>query len=147
MDGVHVVGIDGAGDRRISPASPDPAVQFVDADPVLSPDATRLAYVRTGYRCIQDGCSNDGGRLVIADLVGHDAMEVSAPQEGVGSPRQWSPDGERLLLGSIGGVVSVGLAPGGLVAIHSPEGELNLEWSGDELTWQPAFGDPAQDGS
>ena len=51
---------------------------------------------------------------------------------------QWSPDGKRLLFGSIDGVVSIGVAPGSPAVVYS-SGELNLEWSGSEVTWQPVF--------
>jgi hypothetical protein len=36
------------------------------------------------------------------------------------------------------GVVSVGVAPGSPAVVYS-RGELNLEWSGSELTWQPVY--------
>ena len=51
---------------------------------------------------------------------------------------QWSPDGKRLLFGSIDGVVSIAVAPGSPAVVYS-SGDLNLEWSGSEVTWQPVF--------
>ncbi len=51
---------------------------------------------------------------------------------------QWSPDGRRLLLSSGDGVFSVEATPGSSVVVHST-GELNLEWSASEVTWQPVF--------
>ena len=51
---------------------------------------------------------------------------------------QWSPDGKRLLFGSIDGVVSIAVTPGSPAVVYS-SGDLNLEWSGSEVTWQPVF--------
>jgi hypothetical protein len=57
-----------------------------------------------------------------------------------------SPDGKRLLLSSIDGVVSVAVAPGSPPIVYTsgqlsyPGGGLDLEWSWSEVTWQPVTG-------
>ena len=72
------------------------------------------------------------------DLDGANVVELQIPPESGVSGLLWSPDGLRLLFGSIAGVVSVAAAPGSPAIVHST-GELNLEWSGAEVTWQPVF--------
>jgi hypothetical protein len=72
------------------------------------------------------------------DVDGTDVVDVPVPPAFGATGLQWSPDGERLLLGSIDGVVSILVAPGSPAIFHS-RGELNLEWSGPEITWQPVF--------
>ena len=48
----------------------------------------------------------------------------------------WSPDGTRLLLSSIGGIASIGLDAAEPAIDHATEADLNLEWSFSELSWQ-----------
>ena len=56
------------------------------------------------------------------------------------SDLRWSPDGQRLLLSSIDGVVSIGRRLDSSAIVYAngtnPAG-LNLEWSSPEVTWQP----------
>jgi hypothetical protein len=69
---------------------------------------------------------------------GSNAVEVPIPSGFGVSGLQWSPDGKRLLFGSTAGVVSVAVAPGSAPVVYS-RGQLNLEWSGSEVTWQPVY--------
>jgi len=53
---------------------------------------------------------------------------------------RWAPDGKRLLLSSIAGVISIGVEPGSPAIVYANgkfEDGLNLEWSYSEVTWQP----------
>ncbi len=68
----------------------------VAADPQISPDGSRIAYVRTGFDIM-----TDGGRTALwtidADGTNHRALTDGS--NAVGSPR-WAPDGNRLLYSS-----------------------------------------------
>lgn len=116
----HVVDADGNNDIQLTP---------IAADLTVSPDGTRLARV----------AGPELSRVVTMDTYGLNVVEILIPSKFGGSALQWSPDGGRVLLSSIAGVVSVALVPGSPAAVHSQEGELNLEWSGSEVTWQPVF--------
>jgi hypothetical protein len=83
------------------------------------------------------GC-NEPAHLVARGIDGSNVVEVPIPSGFGVSGLQWSPDGKRLLFGSTAGVVSVGVAPGSPPVVYS-RGQLNLEWSGSEMTWQPVF--------
>jgi Tol biopolymer transport system component len=147
---LHVVDVDSQADDRLTP---DPTVPRLTFDPgfgavvsitpdvavaAVSPQGTRVAYAYHDIRCTGDSCTGDPEHLLTMDLDGSDVVEVPIPID-FGSPGlDWSPDGTRLLLGSIGGLVSIPVAPGSPAIIHSG-GELNLEWSGSEITWQPVF--------
>ena len=74
------------------------------------------------------------------DTDGSNVVEVPIPPNFFVSALLWSPDYRRLLLSSIDGVISVAVAPGSpaiAYASGSPNGGLNLEWSGSEASWQP----------
>ena len=147
---LRIVDIDGQADDRLSP---DPTVPRSTFDPgfdavvsitpdvaaaAVSPDGSRVAFAYRDKRCTSDGCAGDPEHLSVVDLVGSDVVEVPIPTD-FGTPGlQWSPDGKRLLLGSIAGVVSIPVEPGSPPIVHS-SGELNLEWSGSQITWQPVF--------
>lgn len=136
---VHVVNADGKNDTRITPEATDPGVQAVDTNPIVSRDGTRVAYGHSSIRCTTDGCTGDAARLLLMNTDGSSVIEVMVPSDFGAAGMQWSPDGRRLLLGSIAGVISVAVAPGSPPIVHSKSGELNLEWSSSELTWQPVF--------
>jgi dipeptidyl aminopeptidase/acylaminoacyl peptidase len=119
---VNAVGLGGNGDTQLAPA----------ADGAVSPDGTRVAYGQGFNPCVNNVCA----RILIMGTDGTNVVEVPIPPGYGVSGLQWSPDGKRLLFGSIDGVVSVGVAPGSPAAIYS-SGELNLEWSGSQVTWQP----------
>jgi Tol biopolymer transport system component len=105
---------------------------------VISPDGTRVAYLQRTTGCVPVGCSQEPAYLVTMGTDGSNRVEPPIPPGFEVSGLQWSPDGKRLLFGSINGVVSVGVVPGSPAAIYSL-GELNLEWSGSQMTWQPVF--------
>jgi Tol biopolymer transport system component len=134
---VHVVIADGTNDTQLTPAAGD--VQLTYDNLVVSPNGASLAYVQRTYRCAGDGCAQDPERLLTADIDGSHVIELAIPPgfEAV-SGLQWSPDGKRLLIGSIAGIVSVATEPGSPAIVHS-SGQLNLEWSASEVTWQPVF--------
>ena len=147
---LHVVDVDSREDERLTPdqAIPrttfDPAldglVSITSSVPVVavSPDGTRIAAAVHDIRCANDGCTGDPEHLLTMGLDGSGVAEVPLPP-GFGTPGLlWSPDGKQLLLGSIAGLVSIPVAPGSPAIVRS-EGELNLEWSGSEITWQPVF--------
>ena len=105
---------------------------------VISPDGTRLAYLQRTTGCVPVGCTQEPAHLLTMGIDGSNVIELPIPPGFGVSGLQWSPDGKRLLFGSINGVVSVAVAPGSPAAIYS-SGELNLEWSGHEVTWQPVL--------
>jgi Tol biopolymer transport system component len=147
---LHVIDVSDQTDVRLTP---DPTVPRVTFDPGfgalvsitrhievagVSPDGTRVAYAYRDFRCTSDSCSGDPEHLMVMDVDGSGVVKVPIPT-GFGTPGlAWSPDGTRLLLGSIRGLVSIPVAPGSPAIVHS-SGELDLEWSGSEITWQPVF--------
>ena len=69
-----------------------------DSSPVLSPDGTRLAFVRAG----ESGSDDDddaGAQIWILRLDGGEARQVTSFDEGAGRPR-WAPDGGSLVVES-----------------------------------------------
>lgn len=153
---VHVVGVDGQNDRQLTPDSSDPQTRHEFYGAVVSPDGTRLAFVEHSYRCTTVfGPSASPIRcptslvLVTMDLDGSNLVEFPIP-DAIFTPGialedyfglQWSPDGERLLLSSGAGVVSVSAASSSAVIVHSSGDELNLEWSASRVAWQPVVTD------
>ena len=133
---VHIVDADGKNDTQLTHDSTDLQLRFHYA--AISPDGTRVAYVQRTFRCTSDSCTQDPEQLLAMDPDGTNLVQLAIPPGFGVSGLQWSPDGERLLFGSIPGVVSVGVAQGSPAVVHS-NGELNLEWSGSEVTWQPVF--------
>ncbi len=63
------------------------------ADPQISPDGTRVVYVRRGFDVMTDGGTSN---LWIINADGSDHRPLTTGSAGRGSPR-WSPDGGRLL--------------------------------------------------
>jgi Tol biopolymer transport system component len=114
----------------------DPAVRLDIHSVVVSPDGTRVAWVEGSLRCTAGSCAGLPARLMTRALDGSPAVELPVPV-GLGG-LQWSPAGDRLLISSTDGLVSVGLAAGTTPTVLS-HGDLNLEWSWDEVTWQPLF--------
>ena len=133
---VNVVAANGNNDTQLTPDSADVQVRFYYT--VVSPDGTRVAYVQRTTLCSSNGCIGLPERLLVIGTDGANVAELQIPPGFRVSGLQWSPDGERLLFGSIAGVVSIAVTPGSPAVVYS-SGELNLEWSGSEVTWQPVF--------
>lgn len=72
------------------------------------------------------------------DIDGSNRVEVSSPPNFGAFGLQWSPDGARMLSGSIDGIVSVAVDPEQPPVVYEG-GVLNLEWSPSEVTWQAVF--------
>ncbi|HEX5823777.1 MAG TPA: hypothetical protein VFY18_04880 [Candidatus Limnocylindrales bacterium] len=125
-------------DTQLTVDPTDPELVLGVSNAVVSPDGTRMAYFAGVSRCTTDGCSGVSARVLATDIDGSHAVEVLVPLDFGAAGLQWSPDGTRLLMGSIEGVVSVAVVPGSPSVVHS-RGELNLEWSGSQVTWQPVF--------
>lgn len=129
---INVVGVDGDNDRRLAPAPGLQDAGWSFSKAVVSPDGTRVS----SFQLIHDGSPT---RLVITNIDDLSSVEVPIPPElRTAYGLQWSPDGKRLLLGSIDGVVSVATEAGSDPVIYVRT-ELDLEWSSDELTWQPVY--------
>jgi len=131
---VRAVGVGGNNDTKL----PDSTSLHRFYYAVISPDGTRVAYIQRTTGCVPVGCSQEPAHLVTMGTDGSNVAELLFPPGLAVFGLQWSPDGKRLLFGSIPGVVSVGVAPGSPAVVYS-SGELNLEWSGSEVTWQPVF--------
>lgn len=137
-DGIVYDGTDAQGDVL--------SVNRVDADgthdiqlaagggAVVSPDGTRVAYFSDALHI-----------LAVSDSSGAHVVDVPIPADFLLEALVWSPDGKRLLLSSIDGVVSVAVAPDSSTPIVYATGQsgspmgLNLEWSSSEVTWQPVL--------
>ena len=151
---VHIVGADGRNDRQLTPDSPDSRTQLNFYGAVASPSGTRVAYVGQSSRCTTVSLADGDGsqrscarsvRLVTVDFDGSNSVELPL-SEDVFMPAmaledrfglQWSPDGRRLLLSSIAGVVSVAAASSSPPVVHARGDQLNLEWSSYRIAWQP----------
>ena len=105
---------------------------------VVDPDGERVAFVGRRVRCTGSGCTPDPSHVVLMNTDGSDRVELAAPPDFGTSWLLWSPDGERMLSGSIDGIVSVAVDGEEPPVVHEG-GDLNLEWSPDELSWQPDF--------
>ncbi|MHC5005367.1 MAG: TolB family protein, partial [Planctomycetota bacterium] len=68
-----------------------------DADPVLSPDGRRLAFVRLAEESGENG--ERRGQVWLLDLGGGEARQITTLEHGAFAPR-WSPDGRHLLVHS-----------------------------------------------
>ena len=140
---VHLVELDGTHDTLISshgPASAGGSFSFDEA--AVSPDGTQVAYLQSSSQCSNGGCSSGSlpAPIVVADLYDSNRVEMPGPAGGfLVSGLHWSPDGKRLLLSSIDGVVSVGLGSGSAAIVYAngtDQAGLNLEWSPLQVTWQ-----------
>lgn len=131
---VNRVDADGTNDTRLTSVGNAP----VAPDAAVSPDGTRVAYI--------NGPFNDQHVLTM-DTHGGKVVGVPVPPNFLLEGLQWSPDGKRLLLSSIDGVVSVAVAPapGSSPIVYANAqfnvpGGLNLENTWSDVTWQPVPG-------
>lgn len=93
FDTIYSMNVDGTGLKQVSrPAFPAgmEAGKFTlgDYDPKLSPDGTRVAFMRL--------FGSQGWRIFVADTITGHERDLSGPQVIDGLP-EWSSDGERLL--------------------------------------------------
>jgi hypothetical protein len=100
---------------------------------IASPDGSRLVWIENDRRCDVNGCDgNFPQRFAMLDRSGIHPFDPGTA--GCGS-WQWSPAGDELLCSSGNGlVVTTTAGPPRTVGTG-----LNLEWSADEVTWQPLF--------
>lgn len=135
---LRMVASGGADDVALTSIPAAPGVTRAVNAAVIAPNGQQVAIASVTFRCDGDGCSSEPSPLVVLDVGTGTEVEVAVPDEFLVSGILWSPDSTRLLLSSIQGVLSVGLTVGEPVTYHSA-GELNLEWSPTEISWQPLF--------
>jgi Tol biopolymer transport system component len=166
---IRAVGVNRTNDTLLSPTRPAaPGLSYSFNQGAISPDGTKVAYLQGSSQCTGDSCG-PGPELkpmAIADLDGSNRVEMSLPtapalpkgpdgSDFAVSDLQWSPDGKRLLLSSIDGVISVGIESSSPAVIYEDAGwpsgpspsdngasfgtGLYLEWSWSEATWQPVL--------
>ena len=132
---VDVIGVAGNNNTKLPDSTSLHRIYYA----VISPDGTRVAYLQRTNGCVPVGCTQEPPHLLTMGIDGSNVVELPIPPGFGVSGLQWSPDGKHLLFGgSINGVASVGVARGTPAAIYS-SGELNLEWSSAEVTWQPVL--------
>jgi dipeptidyl aminopeptidase/acylaminoacyl peptidase len=136
---ISVIDLDG---NRTQLAHGDADTWFHDL--AVSRNGTRIAYVQETQICTRDSADGDScrrqpQRVLVVAADGSDVVEVPLASGFDGAYNmKWSPDGERLLFVMPDVVMSVPLSPNSGAIFHS-SGELNLEWSASEVTWQPVF--------
>ena len=147
-ESVHLIDIASGVDTRIGPPAVAPGVVTPVNAIALSPDGRQIAYAWSTRTCTEEGCQGTPGRLFVVDVETANTVELELerdPTSGtVVAPFRglvWSPDGTRLLFGSIDGLVSTGVLPGAPATVHLSGARLNLEWSFRrlELAWQPVY--------
>jgi hypothetical protein len=103
--------------------------------PTLSPDGNELAVVHQPRSCFEGGgCMSETTELLLVDLDTNAIASVATPMTYVGSVT-WSPAGDRLLVASIDGVLSIPPSGGGETVTYVDGADLNLEWFNNEITW------------
>ena len=123
-------------DTRLELPSQDASITSDAASLIVSPDGTRLAWIEQDRRCDNAGCdSNFPERFAMFDASGVHAFD---PGSTTGSSMHWSPAGDQLLFTSIDGITAVPVQ-GGPPRSMASGSALNLEWSVDQVTWQPLF--------
>ncbi len=138
---IVVASVDGTGAGEsifgsLPPPGPNEFYQF--ASPTLSPDGTSVAVLRNTISCAEDdsgGCSWGPTQLLVVDLTTFTVTLVPLPDEGLVSTVRWSPDGQRVLLSSLTGVVAVPLDGRGPTVTFATGADILLEWTHGEITW------------
>ena len=140
-DSILYIGADLQGDplavNRVDANGTNDTQLASGSDATLSPDGTQLAYI--------DGQSNDQHVVTMATWGGN-RVDVAFPPGYLLEGLLWSPDGKRLLLSSVAGVVSVAVSPGSPWVVY-PGGQgsssgagLDLENTWSDVAWQPVTG-------
>jgi hypothetical protein len=132
-DGVSIDAVNPDGTHKVQLVATEPDVWFRST--TVSPDGARVALVHHENGCSIE-CRQDVPRVLTMDIDGSNIVEIAIPPQFYPDALQWSPDGKSLLFSSISGVVEVPLLSGAPLVVHS-SGDLNMEWSPEEVTWQP----------
>jgi Tol biopolymer transport system component len=150
-DAVYQLDAVTGGSRRLTPMSTEAGVSYWFEQASLSPDGNRVAYLQNSSRCTAPGCG-PGPQLAPIAVTRLDNAETVGLEYGVGSLVSadgspyfashlgWSPDGSRLLLSSIDGIVAIDPSGAGRATVYASgvlNRGLNLEWSPSEVSWQP----------
>jgi dipeptidyl aminopeptidase/acylaminoacyl peptidase len=123
-------------EMKLDLPSADGSLTSGAASLIVSPDGRRLAWLEQDARCNANGCDgNFPERLAMFDETGIHAFHLGV---STGSSMRWSPAGDQFLFSSIAGIDAVPLQ-GGAPQVMASGSVLNLEWSSDEVTWQPLF--------
>ena len=121
------------GGRESTPESETPQpVPFTaylgyEDDPVLSPDATRVAYVWDG------GSESGEGDIYVQLISSQSRLRLTATAEREGSPA-WSPGGDQIAFLRYGDVVTQVIV---IPALGGAETKIGEVAGGDNLTWSP----------
>jgi Tol biopolymer transport system component len=137
---VRIIDLGTRQDVELTVDPPDPLVSILVNVSAVAPDGTRVAWIERTVTCTSDGseCAHGTGRVMTADLRGRGVLLLRESPDALLTGIQWSPAGDRLLLTSIDGIASIAPSPGSTPEFYT-RAELNLEWSTDEVTWQPVY--------
>jgi len=128
----------GGGGESILGSLPSPGAGGSHAfgSPALSADGSRVAVAHAILTCESGGCSSGPSEVLVIDLATSTIATLAEPDERLLSTVTWSPDGRRLLLSSIAGVITIPVDADGPAVTLATATDLNLEWFHDEITWQ-----------
>ena len=147
-ESVHLVDIAWGIDTRIGPPSVTRGVETMADAVAMSPNGRHIAYPWSTRICNGEGCTTSPANLFVVDVGGSTPVNLALERDPISGnvvfPWRgvvWSPDGTRLLFGSIQGLVSIGVDPASSDTVHASGDSLNLEWSfrRREFAWQPVY--------